>query len=59
MSKALTRAQKAAAAARTGALIAAVQDRPSASSSSLSRSYALPLQDVRRILRNLGVQDHG
>jgi hypothetical protein len=33
--------------------------RASASSSSLSRSYGLPVEDVRRILRSNGVQDDG
>ena len=40
-------------------VIAAVQDRPSASSTSLARSYDLPVPDIQRILRNCGVQDDG
>lgn len=38
---------------------ATIQGKPSASSESLSRSYALPIEDVRRIMRRHGVADHG
>lgn len=40
-------------------VLAAVQDKMSASSSSLARSYDLPISDIQRILRNCGVQDDG
>lgn len=36
-----------------------VRGRASASSTSLSRSFGLPVADVSRILRNLGVKDDG
>lgn len=40
-------------------VIAAIAGRPSASSSSLSRSYGLSVEDVRRILQSKGVRDDG
>lgn len=40
-------------------VLAAIKGRASASSSSLSQSYGLPVEDVRRILRSNGVQDDG
>lgn len=39
-------------------IMAAIAGRPSASSSSLSRSYGLSVEDVRRILQSKGVIDN-
>lgn len=44
---------------KQSAVAAQVEGRPSASSSSLSASFGLPVEDVRRILRSKGVRDDG
>lgn len=38
---------------------ATIQGKASASSESLSRSYALPVDEVQRIMRRHGVAEHG
>lgn len=47
------------AAKKAALLRQIVAGRASASSTSLSQSYAVPLDEVRAILRSSGVQDNG
>lgn len=44
---------------KRGLVADAAKGRASASSSNLSASYGLPVQDVQRILREMGVHDDG
>lgn len=46
-------------AARRAALAAALDGKTEASSTSLARSYGLPLDEVRRSMRSRGVNDNG
>ncbi|MXP42962.1 hypothetical protein [Allopontixanthobacter sediminis] len=47
---------KVLSAKRTTALIATLSGKKSADPESLSRSYALPVADVRRIMKNMEVE---
>lgn len=54
----VTKAQAKANDARRSALVAILEGKSEASGESLSRSYALPVAEVRRIMKSMEVQDN-
>ena len=57
--KPLTATQAKALAARRTALAAALQGKTDGSSTSLARSYGLPVNEVQGAMRSMGVNDNG